>query len=68
MAEYMIHNLTIFKIVSGPATPTLHIFIPYSAHKLRPIMKVIMAKNHFLSIAYTTEVMLRITNCGTGTT
>ena len=68
MAEYMINNITIFEIVSGTATPTLRIFIPYSAHEPRPIMRVIIAKNYFLSIAYTIQVMLRITKCGTDTT
>jgi len=55
-----IHNITTFEIVSGTATPTLHIFVPYSAHEPRVIMKVIMAKDDFLSVAYTVEVMLSI--------
>ena len=47
MAEYIIHNITIFEIVSGTATPTLHISSPYSAHEPRAIIKVIMAKDDF---------------------
>ena len=67
MAEYMTHDVNIFEIVSGTATPTLYIFIPYSAHEPRPIMKVIMAKYYFLSMAYTIKAMLSIIKCDIGT-
>ena len=67
MAGYMTHDRTIFEIVSGTATLTLNIFIPYSAHETRTIMKVIMAKDDFLSMVYTIEVMLSIMKCGTDT-
>jgi hypothetical protein len=56
-----IHNIITFEIVSDTATPTLYIFVPYSAHEPRVIMKVIRAKDDFLSVAYTVEVMLSIT-------
>lgn len=63
----MIHNMTIFEIVSGTATPTLYNFISYSAHEPRAIIKVIMAKDDFFSMVYTIEVMLSIMKCGTDT-